>query len=331
MPNFSKTGAYYNEIDPFAAAWLCGLIKAGHIADGEVDTRSIEDIQPNEIQDFTQHHFFAGIGGWSYALRLAGWSDDRPVITGSCPCQPFSTAGKRTGTTDKRHLWPALYHHIRCLKPATVFGEQVASKDGLAWFDTVQTDLEVSGYTVEAADLCAAGVGAPHIRQRLYFCGRLANSSWPARLRPERWSDEGFDTGGSGEAGLVAHADERVQREAVGSSKGEAAVRRSGYGFVDNPASKGLAQRPSRAVLRREALSQLERPSDISAWEAHDEIGCVDGRTRHVEPGTFPLAHGVPNRVGRLRGYGNAIVPQVAAEFIKAIIEGNLRMPGRKK
>lgn len=82
--------AYYNEIDPFAAEWLCNLIRSGHIAPGEVDTRSIEDVRPKDLDGFTQCHFFAGIGVWSYALRNAGWSDSRPVWTGSCPCQPFS-------------------------------------------------------------------------------------------------------------------------------------------------------------------------------------------------------------------------------------------------
>ncbi|NCA18051.1 MAG: DNA cytosine methyltransferase, partial [Betaproteobacteria bacterium] len=91
---------YYNEFDPKAAAWLRELIKRKLIPHGDVDTRSITEIKPHEIRHYTQHHFFAGIGGWSLALQLAGWPEDRPVWTGSCPCQPFSTAGKGLGAAD---------------------------------------------------------------------------------------------------------------------------------------------------------------------------------------------------------------------------------------
>ena len=151
--------AYYNEHDPKAAAWLRELINRGLIAPGFVDERSIEDVIPDELAGYTQCHFFAGIGVWSYALRQAGWSDDRPVWTGSCPCQPFSAAGKRTGTADERHLWPAFFHLISQCRPDVVFGEQVASKDGLTWLDLVRSDLEGASYAVGAADLCAAGFG----------------------------------------------------------------------------------------------------------------------------------------------------------------------------
>jgi len=83
--------AYYNENDPYAAQWLRNLIEAGEIAPGYVDDRSIVDVRPDELDGYTQCHFFAGIGVWSYALRRAGWSDDAPVWTGSCPCFPAGT------------------------------------------------------------------------------------------------------------------------------------------------------------------------------------------------------------------------------------------------
>src|SRR5574343_834595 len=157
---------YYNEHDPFAAAWLRELILAGHIGFGIVDERSIEDVTPADLDGFTQCHFFAGIGVWSHALRRAGWDDSRPVWTGSCPCQPFSAAGKRGGTADERHLWPAWVHLIEQCRPGVVFGEQVEAYD---WLDLVQSDLEGAGYAVGAVGLAAGGLGAPHIRQRLFF------------------------------------------------------------------------------------------------------------------------------------------------------------------
>ena len=160
---------YYNEHDPFAGAWLRELITAGLIADGEVDTRSIVDVQPSDLAGFVQCHFFAGIGGWSYALRLAGWPDDRPVWTGSCPCQPFSAAGSNAGGNDPRHLWPAWYRLIRECRPPVVFGEQVEAAVGHGWLDLVCDDLEREGYACGAVGLPAASVGAPHIRQRLWF------------------------------------------------------------------------------------------------------------------------------------------------------------------
>jgi DNA (cytosine-5)-methyltransferase 1 len=203
--------AYYNEFDPKAAAWLRELIKQGHIADGVVDDRSIEDVTPTELAGFTQCHFFAGIGVWSYALRRAGWADDRPVWTGSCPCQPFSAAGKGAGFADERHLWPAFHHLISQCQPAIVFGEQVASKDGLGWLDLVCADLEATGYASGAVDLCAAGVGAPHIRQRLWWVGtRLAdpnNAGSQGRLlgrADQGWQDQLGHGGRGGAVGGLA-------------------------------------------------------------------------------------------------------------------------------
>lgn len=179
--------AYYNEIDPFAAQWLRNLIDAGHIAPGVVDSRSIEEVTPNDLKGFKQCHFFAGIGVWSYALRRAGWPDDRPVWTGSCPCQPFSVCGSKKGKSDKRHLFPAWFRLISECQPNVIFGEQVASKDGLDWLDDVQAKLENAAYAFAGFDLCAAGFGAPQMRQRLFWVADADSNGREGRL--SGWQD----------------------------------------------------------------------------------------------------------------------------------------------
>lgn len=293
---------YYNENDPKAAAWLRELIAGGHIAAGVVDERSIEDVLPRELAAFTQCHFFAGIGGWSLALRLAGWPDDRPVWTGSCPCQPFSTAGKGGGFADERHLWPAWHHLIAVRRPGVVFGEQVASKDGLAWLDLVQDDMEATGYAFAPVDLCAAGVGAPHIRQRLWFVANRNDAGLEGRLR------DGLRRAGeraAGAGGLVG-----VVADAAGAG------RRPERANSDTADCAG-ALCPGETELGRRDPTCGAGPLH-GHWRAADWLGCRDGKWRPVEPGTFPLANGIPARVVRLRGYGNAIVPQAAAEVIRA-------------
>lgn len=162
---------YYNEFDPFAAAWLRELIRGGFIAYGVVDERSIEDVEPSDLKDFTQCHFFAGIGGWSLALRWAGVPDEYPIWTGSCPCQSFSTAGKQLGKNDERHLLPVFAELINACKPRGVFGEQVANSIKFDWFDDLQSHLQAGGYTAGGAVLTGSSVGAPHIRERLYWGG----------------------------------------------------------------------------------------------------------------------------------------------------------------
>lgn len=160
---------YYNENNPAAAKWLRCLIEDDLIPAGEVDERSIEDVPPDDLSGYSQHHFFAGIGGWAYALRLAGWPEDRPVWTGSCPCQPFSAAGKGAGFDDERHLWPAFFWLIRQRRPPTIFGEQVARKAGREWLALVRSNLEGAAYAVGAADLSVAGVAGWHDRPRHYW------------------------------------------------------------------------------------------------------------------------------------------------------------------
>ena len=334
--------AYYNEIDPFAAQWLRELIKAGLIAPGEVDERSIEDIKPNDLLGFDQCHFFAGIGVWSLALRRAGWPDNRPVWTGSCPCQPFSASGKKSGFDDERHLWPAFHWLIQQCGPGIVIGEQVASKAAEPWLDLVQADMETMGYAFGALAFPSAGVGAPNIRDRAYWVGHSGESGsqgctgnggaegWQG---PERPATEAGVSGGVGNsnskpAGRDAGATYAAQTE-HGSEKSERY--RSGdagdtlLSGMANGDGSGRDQRREGVTSARsdgvERVSGTVLPGPVNGfWSDADWLYCRDGKWRPVKPGSFPLVDGAAARVGRLRGYGNAINAKAAEEFIKVIL-----------
>ncbi|MEM6485307.1 MAG: DNA cytosine methyltransferase [Pseudomonadota bacterium] len=386
---------YYNEIDPFCAAWLRELIANELIAPGHVDERSIEDVRPDDLAGYTQCHFFAGIGGWSYALRLAGWPDNVPVWTGSCPCQPFSAAGKGAGFDDERHLWPYWHWLVQQLKPSVIFGEQVANKAAEPWIDLVQTDLEAMDYAFGIIPFPAAGVGAPHIRDRAYWVASDSISGQPSRAElrdcaqaqigryfapnggsfsgmadgetvrrqqeyprqtsqrsrdSEKGNAAGFEHGGS--CSRLGHSDsEHAWRNsrAGAQSQGENDCGTVGHeprtpstagGLADTTGSEsgqaravqpsgqlGLQQENGSGVREGDSGTRAEvdggmGPSPTNGrWADVDWLGCRDGKFRPVEPGTFPLADGLSARVGRLRGYGNAIEPDQAAEFVRAFCE----------
>lgn len=301
---------YYNETDPFPAEWLRTLYPVSHI-----DTRSITEVQGSDLKTFQQCHFFAGIGGWSEALRLAGWPDDAPVWTGSCPCQPYSQAGKGLGDADPRNLWPEFFRLIRECHPDTVFGEQVPSAIGHGWLDGISADLEGEGYAVGAVILGALSVKAPHPRQRLF---------WVA------------DSNGSRECSVAG----------IHGRDGTGATGVDGLGIAD-----GTGPQPGDETS--EADRHRSPAIATGPWSDFQLVQCRDGKTRRVpsvRSEIQPLASGIPramasmlarlsgldvdtttakaiirnarrHRVGCLRGAGNSIVPQVAAEFIRAFIE----------
>ncbi len=367
--------AYYNEHDPFAAAWLRELIADGLIAPGVVDERSIEDVNPSELAGFVQCHFFAGIGIWSLALREAGWPDDLSVWTGSCPCQPFSAAGKGGGFADERHLWPAFHWLVEQCGPAIVVGEQVASKDGLAWLDLVSADLEASGYAFGAVDTCAAGFGAPHIRQRLYWMAdadhqgesgrgiRRPGESAGARLGTTCQRSSGLCADGSLADAMPAGRAEGRTIAGIGSVAGRGEPcgypddarlegriglpERSGQraagpdgmgGGMDDSASarheravgdaEGNPRNEARLRLPDAGRAEGNRPGPLNClWQDADWLCCTDGKWRPVAPGTFPLAPAgtIRNRVGLLRGAGNAINLSQAQGFIEAVMDVRAR------
>ena len=203
---------------------------AGHITAGRIDDRSIVDVRPDDLAGYERVHFFAGIGGWDYALSLCGYAG--PVWTGSCPCQPFSSAARSRQNRRQdveQHLWPHWRRLIAELSPIAIFGEQTAQAGD--WFDEVCNDMETMGYAIGASILPACSLGYDHARSRLYF---------------------------------VCY-------------------------------SNGKSE------------SELSINGEMAGMRQHKRNTTEVGR-----------ANGISAPMGRLRAYGNAIVPQVAAEFIKA-------------
>jgi DNA (cytosine-5)-methyltransferase 1 len=339
--------AYYNEIDPYAAQWLRNLIKAGHIANGEVDTRSIVDVAPDDLRGFTQAHFFAGIGGWSHALRLAGWPDDRPIWTGSCPCQPFSVAGKGAGIDDPRHLWPHFFRLIAAVRPPVVMGEQVAGAAGYGWLDGVRFDLEAEGYACRGVDIPACAVDAPHIRSRLYWVASDLGDANNTRLEGQlRHGDGGSRREGEARPVAASGGSHMADAECRGRKGGaiptanEAAViiTQNGAGSSGPrhmaDAVRSTGQQNAGSTFGNEASDGREgwdaqQPDGHNRLASHGKsywsnaiwLTGADGKARRAQPGIPLLAHGIPNRVGKLRAYGNAIVAPLAAQVIGAYLD----------
>lgn len=396
---------YYNEFDPKTAAWLRELMGQGHIPHGVIDGRSIKDVAPTDVAGEGQRHFFAGIGGWCESLRIAGWPASRNVWTGSCPCQPYSSAGKRKGSEDERDLWPDFYSLIRECKPETIIGEQVASGDVVGteleaafvaafqaadyaranrlaeriaklaakrnesldelaerWLDRVCGDLEAIGYAVWPIVFGAHSVFSPHKRQRLYWAaqprsvqGKQRYNADLLRGRAEDSEQTGMGssvdglghTSGTGSQERIGNG--QVQRGAgcahqgqatelsshviglgdsdgSGSFAGDEPTPTDGHGNTSESTSGGVVG-VVNTTCRREATAEqcgrLSGTEQAGYWSDYRVIQCRDGKARRipVEPEFFPLAHGVPGRVGLLRGYGNAICVQTAAAFVRAFLE----------
>lgn len=352
---------FYNEFDAETSDWLRRLVRDGVVPPGDVDSRSIVEIDPEELKGYDQCHFFAGIGTRALALHNAGWPPDRQVWTGSCPCQPFSGAGKGKGFDDDRHLWPVWNALISERRPGVVFGEQVASKDGLEWLDLVQADLEAKDYAVGAFDLCAAGVGAPHIRQRLWLVADLFGSALADTCQqgvergtvPGRTGREGQEphAQGRGKTGVVddasvRHAQDRglYPRQGKPESPPTDSQRsgEGGYVGIRDAFGEGL-EGYSGHVIDRSGWSETGRPTPTPSrdyglsgremsvhnlpgpvngfWADAQWVYCDDDKLRPLKPGITPLADGPAEHVLRVGGYGNGIVEPLAREFISTYME----------
>lgn len=312
--------AYYNEFDPKAAAWLRELISIGMIAPGYVDERSILDVKPGDLEGYTQHHFFAGIGVWSYSLRNAGWSDETPVCTASLPCQPFSVAGNQKGKDDERHLLPHFMQLVKECGFDTIFGEQVEGAIRHGWLDDLQTVMEGEGYAIGHCVLGAHSINAAHQRQRLFWVAHTTGEQCQQGLQPLQRGQAERDRGDCIDSRLGDSNDERLQEH---RGPGELHIREQ--------------DRESEERFDFDT-GVFGRPGNTKGDNPVEWLYCRDEKYRPIKPGIAPLVNGLARgmvysggeidanntayaRTIRLKGYGNAINADVAQEFISAFMD----------
>lgn len=322
---------YLNEWSPFHAEWCRNLAAAGEIPKCVVDETDIRQVKGDQLSEYNQCHFFAGIAGWPLALKIAGVPDDFRVWTGSCPCQPFSAIGKRNGESDERHLWPEFRRLYRIGRPPFMFGEQVAGKDGIGWLDSVQADLQSDGYAVVSAELCGPLVEKDHQRARIYWGAWDTDNFRPVQFAGDCDADGNCpvcgieyaecECPGPTEDGVVyAECDGELLGCRLVYSSGEGLARHSWY-VNDSHESRWDGAGQGRSIATTSGNVGF--------------VECENGKWRRFQSGSFPMAHGIPrvvgrnkselgrvasdaraNRNGRIEGYGNAIVPELAAMFI---------------
>jgi DNA (cytosine-5)-methyltransferase 1 len=272
------------------------------------------------------------------------------VLTGGFPCQPYSTAGKRLGKEDERHLWPHMYRAIQEIKPRWIVGENVRgliSWNGGLVFEEVQTDLEAAGYEVQPFLLPACGVNAPHRRDRIWFVAYSNNKGRGSRFgqvqkengKVSEWNDyaEFSNTGFKSFASNPDNARNTALRSGVdGNGQAESGEWQQSQFKPSGSSNEGNAPNTdctsSKAWTQREILGQQNWEKTDGYWNAE----CANQWQNF--PTVSPICNGddgLSNRLDTItfskwrnesiKAGGNAIVPQVVYQIFKAIQEYDTR------
>lgn len=288
-----RHGSLFSGIGGFdlAAEWM-GWENIFHCEWNEFGKRILNYYWPNAISygditktDFTIHR---------------GTID---VLSGGFPCQPYSLAGKRKGKEDDRHLWPEMLRAIREIAPPFVVGENVyglVNWNGGMVFDEVQADMEAEGYEVTAVILPACGQNAPHRRERIWFVAYSRQFS-ERRKKESKWASNN----------ITRCSQLEKQRGGINENKNGS--------FADTSSIRlqgGFKQRKRRQV--QEQFGRFDANNIRTTWENFPTqspiCGGDDGLPTQLDGITFPKW-----RNESIKGYGNAIVPQVAYQIFKAI------------
>ena len=274
------------------------------------------------------------------------WRGRLELITGGFPCQPYSTAGKRKGKDDDRHLWPQMLRAIREIQPSWIVGENVrglTNWNGGLVFDEVQADLEAEGYEVLPFLLPAAGVGAPHKRDRIWFVAYSTNAGAES---VRRGKDEIYENGSIANAeifrrnnGATKNQRQTTREKHTSSNTAEICVQQ----FASDAAGIGLERRLHSGDSGTKGTGVVEGSKVIGAYDKTDwqqfptqppVCSGDDGLSIGLADISVPSKSGTIILKGKqvygrwrkesIKALGNAVVPQVVYQIFKAIEQCNL-------
>ncbi len=319
---------------------------------GLESTGGFQTIQFVENEVWCQKILAKNFPGISIAGDIREYEGQRAdVVVGGFPCQPFSVAGKRKGTRDDRHLWPEMLRVIKESKPRWVIGENVRNltsiQEGMV-FEQVCTDLENEGYQVQSFIIPASAVNAPHQRYRVWIVAHSDSIRNQSDLREKIPRGEDSETshtefssrsnGGSALSGSsgdekqstnVANSESNKQDGIPRETQSEYDKRNSWVEFKRSSNRQSIRQTEQDVadskISERDALQTDREYGETSPQEVFRDRSCIYRQTSwwSFEPRVGRVAHGISDRVDRLKGLGNAIVPQIAYQIGLAILEAD--------
>ena len=263
------------------------------------------------------------------------------ILTGGFPCQPYSVAGKQKGTADDRYLWPEMFRVIKEVQPTFVIAENVRGiiniQDGMV-FETVCSDLESEGFEIQTFIIPAAGVGAPHKRERVWIVGYSKhNGSLTSEIkrgdnkindRTEEREDTTFKperAGRSRDNEIMENTRRKLHERSSVREKNEDEIRKENANKFERSSSESASNVANTKSEQSISKYYREQPGETSEQEQIKSRGSSSWTLREAnwlsEPNVGRVVNGVPGRAHRLRGLGNAIVPKIAEEIGRSIMK----------
>ncbi len=263
------------------------------------------------------------------------------ILTGGFPCQPYSVAGKQKGTADDRYLWPEMFRVIKEVQPTFVIAENVRGiiniQDGMV-FETVCSDLESEGFEIQTFIIPAAGVGAPHKRERVWVVGYSKhNGSLTSEIkrgdnkindRTEEREDTTFKperAGRSRDNEIMENTRRKLHERSSVREKNEDEIRKENANKFERSSSESASNVANTKSEQSISKYYREQPGETSEQEQIKSRGSSSWTLREAnwlsEPNVGRVVNGVPGRAHRLRGLGNAIVPKIAEEIGRSIMK----------